>query len=499
MDDNIILEPSTKSATENETPVTKDADANTDVDPDSKYVPEQVFDISSDLNISPVDDDPPLEANSASITFKAVAPAAISIIKPEPIPGPMVQPISTTTGSIQSTIPKPAVMVSEEVKIKTIPPQIKPVEKEPDVTTTNVDSEGHIIEGLRTYESDVAKLISTRGTSAVNMIMAEKRKEAKKETAVINKGSPTSHTKEIIMFTSVALILIGLAGAYYFYSISPFATVTPPVQQSKVNPIVPSDSQITMSIDGLDSNRIISSIRNIVQQKHNPGTIIEIIPYTTDSNNIKSRVIAQQMIKNMKIPAPDTLSRSLTPSWMLGVYTDKNNTKNVFVVITNNFFQNAFAGMLSWENVMPDDFKQYLFSVTPLSLSNTKSPENITPANNINSLQNIESILSTSTQSSTSTARRAQATTTLATTTIATTTSSTTPIEIPKPVIPYFSLRGQFQDKIVRNKDVREFIATTGTTVFLYSFIDNNHTVITTNEATLAEILTRLERQAYIR
>jgi hypothetical protein len=86
--------------------------------------------------------------------------------------------------------------------------------------------------------------------------------------------------------------------------------------------------------------------------------------------------------------------------------------------------------------------------------------------------------------------------TTLATTTQPT--ASTTP-EVVQPLKQYLTIRGKFEDRIIKNKDVRAFRTDEGTILFLYSFIDNTHLVVTDKESTLAEILTRLEKQSFIR
>jgi hypothetical protein len=189
------------------------------------------------------------------------------------------------------------------------------------------------------------------------------------------------------------------------------------------------------------------------------------------------------------------LTRSFTPSWMLGVYTDPQNNKSIFVVTVNNFFQNAFAGMLSWEKVMPDDLKQYLYAVVPAGVANAPILASSSIAQYVNTLQNIDSILpmTTTATSTSSTTSKKLTTGTSSTTIISTTTDSG------QPVVPYFTLRGQFEDKIIKNKDVREFITVDGKALFLYSFIDNERLVITSNEETLAEIITRLENGSYVR
>ena len=68
-----------------------------------------------------------------------------------------------------------------------------------------------------------------------------------------------------------------------------------------------------------------------------------------------------------------------------------------------------------------------------------------------------------------------------------------------QPLKSYFALRGAFEDRILKNKDVRAFRTDDGAILFLYSFIDNSHLAIASDEATLIEVLTRLEKQALIR
>ncbi len=61
-------------------------------------------------------------------------------------------------------------------------------------------------------------------------------------------------------------------------------------------------------------------------------------------------------------------------------------------------------------------------------------------------------------------------------------------------------LQGRFIDEIVKNKDVRAFVAPGNeATVFLYSFLDNSMLIMSDNEIALAEIVRRLENQAFVR
>jgi hypothetical protein len=85
------------------------------------------------------------------------------------------------------------------------------------------------------------------------------------------------------------------------------------------------------------------------------------------------------------------------------------------------------------------------------------------------------------------------------TTVVLTAATSTDQVLEPSDSQAAFTLRGQFQDRIIKNKDVREFVTANGTLLFLYSFIDTTHLVVSGSESALGEIVGRLEKQAFVR
>lgn len=56
-----------------------------------------------------------------------------------------------------------------------------------------------------------------------------------------------------------------------------------------------------------------------------------------------------------------------------------------------------------------------------------------------------------------------------------------------------------FEDKVIKNKDVRLLRNTEGIVTLLYGFLDKETLVIATGEATFLEILDRFEKQTYVR
>ncbi len=61
------------------------------------------------------------------------------------------------------------------------------------------------------------------------------------------------------------------------------------------------------------------------------------------------------------------------------------------------------------------------------------------------------------------------------------------------------AVRGSFKDKVIMNRDVREYISLQGVPLFRYTFIDKDTILITTSEAVVPEILNRIEKQTYVR
>lgn len=341
-------------------------------------------------------------------------------------------------------------------------------------TLAHDDSSEHLLKRLRTYESDIAEVMSRNKFSSSTIAIAESKKQTGRET-LSNTTEPvsTSHTGRAIFMILLSIILIGggAIGAYYLYSISPLApvqtTTTPEIRSS----IIPSNSRSAITIDSESPTVIQSRIQAEINKSQPASTIREIIFVPADAATTRDQVGAKDMLITMDITAPDILTRSLAQEWMLGIYADAEGTKSVFVVTTTNFFQNAFAGMLQWENVMPDELRLYLLphikgiATVPLS-SNT--PPLLANASTTNKTQPVAS----STSSTPTNTQLAPA---------------------------YQTIRGHFEDKIIKNKDIRAFRTEQGQTLFIYSFIDSKHLVITDKEATLAEILSRIEKQSFVR
>jgi hypothetical protein len=332
---------------------------------------------------------------------------------------------------------------------------------------------------LRTLEGDIQEAIQERNASTASMVMAEQAKTATSISQPKERRPSNFNKKLFIILASVLLVILGLGGAYYLYLQSPLSPSAPAVQKpASVPGIVSPDAQKILDMTGMGQGVVKTSVESaLLNMGSGDGSILQIIPIQKTNTGTENIIGSSDFLALLGLHAPDVLSRSLNKEWMLGTYND-NGTPAPFIILTNNFFQNAYAGMIAWEKTMPDDFVN-IFGYA----DKAAEQENVgTPALPI-------SFASTSSAS----------TSTLPNFASSTATSSVPSFVYTPPISSYFTIQGIFKDGVIDNKDVRAFTEPDGTILVLYSFVDNNTIVITTDENALAEIINRLEKQTFIR
>ena len=332
---------------------------------------------------------------------------------------------------------------------------------------------------LRTLEGDIQEAIQERNASTASMVMAEQAKVPPSSSSE-KKHRPSNYKKKsLIIFASIFLVALGVGGAYYLSLQSPLAPSAPAVPKLAPIPgIVLPDAQKIIDVTGLGRGAARTATGNALLNIGNGnGSILQIIPVEKGSAGVENLVNSSSFISLLGLPVPNVLSRSLDNQWMLGTYND-NGTPAPFMILTNNFFQNAYAGMIAWEKTMPDDFVN-IFGYAD------KAAEQ----ENVGTTALLISFASTSPTS----------TSTLPNFASSTATSSIPSFVYTPPISSYFNIKGGFKDGVIDNKDVRAFAEPDGTMLVLYSFVDNNTIVITTDEDALAEIINRLEKQTFIR
>jgi hypothetical protein len=304
---------------------------------------------------------------------------------------------------------------------------------------------------IRTYESDIAEAIAHQKTSVMTMAIAES-KAKNRGNSIENK--PPSHTgrKFFIFILSITFIAAGGMGGYYLYLQSPLAIV-PVVQQiQKVPSVIDPDSQIELNVPSLEKGQFVKFLSEkfaMTDTITKTGEIKEFVLNQT-MGSTTARLRASQFIQATNFTMLDTLKRALTEQMMVGTVKDSDQNYP-FIIFTTDFFQNAYSGMLKWENNMPEEVAD-IFNYREQYSTDTE----------------ISNII-----------------------------ASSTPVE--KSISRFYNIRGTFKDKVIMNRDVREFTDSQGNILFLYTFVDRNTILLTTSEAVISAIVSRIEKQTYVR
>jgi hypothetical protein len=158
------------------------------------------------------------------------------------------------------------------------------------------------------------------------------------------------------------------------------------------------------------------------------GLIERIVPAlsTTTPGGGERAVEARQLVSTFSLNVPAELLRALRPEYLLGIHSFDGNQP--LLLLSVDSYQQAYAGMLAWEQFMRSE-------LTPLF---TRTPRPRTPEE-------------------------------LATT-------ATTAVQF---------LSTGFSDAVMENRDTRAVYNQAGDVLLLWTFLDQNTVVITTNEYTL--------------
>lgn len=331
-----------------------------------------------------------------------------------------------------------------------IPRPIHLGEEERSAIITDLHKKDQAIPSVRTLESDAAEAVKQQNISAVSIASKKIQQKSPIDTAASSEQSSDTHISGI--FKKIALILgvflligasVGVIGYAFFVthrsSPSSHSNTSPNtlinIDETKTIVVVPGQNTLSAWLD--TKNKLANDTATIVQLLiTQSGTTTPL-----DSQTFLSELGAQHI--------PSWFIRAIGQQYMVGFYNN-NSQWDPFLILSVTSYDNAFAGMLQWENGMATDLAPLYTSTTPKVLP------------------------------------------TQATSTIASTTSTTSPQTVT------LSLSPTFTDMFISNKNVRVLAIPGQKPLLLYSFPQQNVLVITTSAAAMNEIFNRLVSRQFV-
>lgn len=291
---------------------------------------------------------------------------------------------------------------------------------------------------IRTFQGDVADALTHQNESLVSIQQTEaarRRASSNPVTDEVREGKRKDFL--FLLLGSIIFILIGVTGAWYGYR-EYLVRTAPPVLVVPENRFIASNKEVTLPIATLTRESFAASFQELIS--NNKSEEITHVLLKKDAEELTPSITTTELFSLLEAEAPGSLVRSFDPLFMTGALGE-----NPFLIIKLQSFENAYAGMLLWEETLAED-------LTPV-FANANTVKAIAPASVFRDVivrnkdvRILEATLETQVVTGTGTS----------------TATSTSSVVVP---------------------------------VILYSFFDNNMLVITDNIEALQTLIDRLARE----
>ncbi len=211
---------------------------------------------------------------------------------------------------------------------------------------------------VKTYMSDMAETVRQNEISVIKVALAEQNKHERED--LYRKVEGTTSKKFFWAIGGIVILAGAIYGSYYLLG------------QKKVKdapaPIVREESII--SYDGVKEislGQTNSLIKSIVETEKNSQASssgnIDYIKIYQDNNGVNELITIKTLFSNLRFNAPASLVRSLSDSYMMGIYAksfsdapnDPNSKPKLFMIFQSNDYEYSYAGMLEWEKTMASE------------------------------------------------------------------------------------------------------------------------------------------------
>ena len=290
---------------------------------------------------------------------------------------------------------------------------------------------------IKTYKSDAEETIKSGHISSINMAIAESNRmlnKTREQQEVDPEIKKIKINKMLVIITILLIVGGALAIGIPYFIVNKEDIIKTTPEKNISKPIITVDLTEKININDLNLNRVNTTLKERVDQSSAKLGQIKNIYLTEGQSGSENVITSINFLNLIKATVPPGLERTLKPEYMFGMYNSGTNQR--FLILKTKSRDATFSGMLSWETDMWQDFKE-IFDL------NSGKPES--------------------------------------------TTTQTLGIEIEN-----------FQDAIFSNKDCRVVKNTSDEIVFLYSIINDDTIIITTDINTLKELINRINKSTTV-
>jgi hypothetical protein len=189
---------------------------------------------------------------------------------------------------------------------------------------------------IRTFQGDIAEALERQQESLVSIQRAEHLKRGNVEPS---SNDSTRKQSLLLILGSLLLVALGSAGVWYAYNEFVKKTTTPTIAVP-TNRFVTANTEANLNITASSSrDTVISALSGVASNVPQEGL-----------HHIQIPLSSSEFLQTLESRAPGSLVRAFDPLFMYGVLG-----KSPFLIIKLISFENAFAGMLTWEKNLVED------------------------------------------------------------------------------------------------------------------------------------------------
>lgn len=294
---------------------------------------------------------------------------------------------------------------------------------------------------LQTYESDVQSVISKKNISALDIASAESDRAGKSAFTLSTPKVDWGKVKSVATLLG-SLLFVGAAAALLYFVFLRGAPTPVELTPAQTPFIAVDNTQVLLFTEAqLKRNTIMSNLVNLKDKTNISLGLISRVYLAVGSSSTAAGALPPplQIQTLLSILAPNISQdflRTLDPRYYIFGFHMFDGSQP-FLILKVDSYEQAFSGMLAWERTMSQELSP-LFTRIPRPKLNDE---------------------------------------------VQTPTGSTTEEVIVSPT--------QFKDKIVENHDARVIENAVGDILLIWTFLDRSTLLITTNEATLRELISR--------
>lgn len=200
---------------------------------------------------------------------------------------------------------------------------------------------------VRTYERDLARVMKEKKGSVIGIAIAQQRD--RESNIREEEGVPEKNT--LFLFFSVIAVVAGLLLLGYFFINTGGKSET--AGTLKINSLINAENQKEIKVDDLSQTKLIKAVtQELASSNLRLDTVLDLY-FTETTSGAKQKITTEQFFSLLGSRIPPVLLRSLGDNFMFGIHVFNGNQP--FIVLKTDFYENAFLGLLKWEDSMTSD------------------------------------------------------------------------------------------------------------------------------------------------